>query len=154
MVTFIPGYVLEARREYDKGMIPLLKDASTDAEWAEIGRKYREENGPPPVATLAEVADHIEHVANIAGHDHVGIGSDFYGAEGDDLIKGLEDVSRFPDLIAELLRRGWSEDNVARLARENLMRAFAAVETAAARLQEARPPSLKTIEELDGSPGR
>jgi membrane dipeptidase len=150
MVTFVPPYVSDERRKWEDGMIPLLKDTTTDAEWEEIGRVYREENGTPPAATLADVADHIEHVARIAGTDHVGIGSDFYGAAGDELVQGLEDVSKFPDLVAELAGRGWSDEDLAKLVRENLLRAFAAVETTAARLRQSRAPSLKTIEELDG----
>lgn len=150
MVTFIPAYVLEERRVWEDGMIPLLKDTTTDAEWEQVGQEYREVNGAPPLATLTDVVDHIEHVAKIAGIDHVGIGSDFYGAQGDELILGLEDVSRFPYLIAELARRGWSDEELAKISRENLLRAFAAVERSAARLQQSRPPSLKTIEELDG----
>ena len=77
------------------------------------------------------------------------IGSDFYGAVGDELIQGIEDVSRFPYLIAELVRRGWSDDNLVKLSRSNLLRAFAEAEGVADELQQARPPSLKTIEELD-----
>jgi membrane dipeptidase len=150
MVTFIPAYVSEARREWEVGMIPLLKNASTDAEWADVVKVFREEHGAPPLATLADVADHIEYVAKVAGHDHVGIGSDFYGAEGDELIQGIEDVSGFPNLIAELVRRGWSDENLAKLSRGNVLRAFADAESVAAKLQQARPPSLKTIEELDG----
>jgi membrane dipeptidase len=153
MVTFIPAYVSEERRAWEDGMIPLLKDATTDAEWGEVGKMYREEHGAAPLATLADVADHIEYVAKIAGHDHVGIGSDFYGAAGDDLIQGLEDVSHFPDLIAELVWRGWSDENLAKLSRENLLRAFSEAEKVAAELQQERPPSLKTIEELDGYSG-
>jgi len=153
MVTFIPAYVSEERRAWEDGMIPLLKDTTTDAEWDEVAKDYREDNGTPPVATLADVADHIEYVARVAGFDHVGIGSDFYGAEGDELIDGLEDVSRYPQLIAELVRRGWSDANLAKLSRGNLLRAFAAAEDVAAELQQERPPSLKTIEELDGLRG-
>jgi len=149
MVTFIPAYVSEERREWEDGMIPLLKNTTTDAEWEEVGIIYREENGAPPIATLSDVADHIEYVANVAGHDHVGIGSDFYGATGDELIEGIEDVSRFPNLIAELVRRGWSDDALAKLSRGNLLRALSEAETVAARLQKERPPSQKTIEELD-----
>jgi len=149
MVTFIPAYVSEERRLWEDGMIPLLKNAQTDAEWGTIGRVYREEHGKPPLATLSDVADHIEHVATVAGVDHVGIGSDFYGTEGDELILGLEDVSRFPDLIAELLRRGWSDENLRKLSRENLLRAFAKAEVVASSAQQSRPPSLKTIQELD-----
>jgi membrane dipeptidase len=146
MVTFIPAYVNEARRDWEDGMIPLLKDATTDAEWEQIGLQYREEHGAPPLATLDDVADHIEYVARVAGIDHVGIGSDFYGATGDELIQGLEDVSGFPNLVAELLRRGWSNEDVERLARGNFLRVFAGAETVARRLQGERPPSLKTSE--------
>ena len=153
MVTFVPPYVSEERRRWEDGMIPLLRDATTDAEWDEIGKRYRDENGEAPVATLAHVADHIEHVARVAGTDHVGIGSDFYGATGDDLIQGLEDVSKFPDLIAELIRRGWRDEELAKLTRTNLLRAFSDAEAVAARLQQQRDPSLKTIEELDGPLG-
>ncbi len=149
MVTFIPAYVSEERRAWEDGMIPLLKDTTTDAEWEEVGKVYREDHGEPPLATLSDVADHIEYVASVAGYDHVGIGSDFYGAEGDELIQGIEDVSQYPNLIAELVRRGWSDENLAKLSRGNLLRAFAEAEKVAAALQKARPPSLKTIEELD-----
>ena len=150
MVTFVPPYVSEERRAWEDGMIPLLKDTASDAEWEKVGIRYREEHGTPPIATLSQVADHIEHVAKVAGIDHVGIGSDFYGATGDELVQGLEDVSRFPDLIAELARRGWSDGDLAKLSRENLLRAFRQAEAAATRLQALRPPSTKTIGELDG----
>ena len=151
MVTFIPEFVNETRREWADGMIPILKTLSTDAEWEEAGRSYREVNGPPPVATLIDVADHIEHVAKIAGHDHVGIGGDFYGGLEDDLVVGLEDVSKYPDLIAELASRGWSDENLAKLARGNMIRVFSAVEVVSSELKKSRVPSLKTIEEMDQS---
>jgi membrane dipeptidase len=153
MVTFVPPYVSEERRRWEDGMIPLLRNATTDAEWDAIGARYREEHGEAPIATLAQVADHIEHVARVAGIDHVGIGSDFYGATGDDLIEGLEDVSKFPDLVAELAGRGWSDGDLAKLTRANLLRAFSEAETVAARLQQQRDPSIKTIGELDGPLG-
>ena len=153
MVTFIPAYVSEERREWEVDMIPLLKNVSTDAEWVEVVKLYREEHGTPPLATLSDVADHIEYVARTAGYDHVGIGSDFYGAEGDELIQGVEDVSRFPNLIAELVRRGWSDENLAKLSRGNLLRAFSEAEEVATKLRQERPPSLKSIEELDGFSG-
>ena len=150
MVTFIPAYVSEERRMWEDGMIPLLKDTTTDAEWEQIGIGYREEHGEPPIATLLHVADHIEHVVAVAGVDHVGIGSDFYGATGDELIQGLEDVSKFPDLVAELVRRGWSDADIAKLTRGNLLRVFRKAEEVAIELRKTRQPSLKTIEELDG----
>jgi membrane dipeptidase len=146
MVTFIPPYVNDERRKWEDGMIPLLKNAKTDAEWEAAGISYREEHGAAPNATLNDVADHIEYVARVAGADHVGIGGDFYGATGDDLVQGLEDVSRYPYLVAELLRRGWSDADIAKLCRTNVLRAFSGVEKAALRLQDSRLPSLKTID--------
>jgi len=79
--------------------------------------------------------------------------AEFNVTEGDELIQGIEDVSGFPHLIAELVRRGWSDENLAKLSRGNMLRAFADAESVAAKLQQARPPSLKTIEELDGLSG-
>jgi membrane dipeptidase len=149
MVTFIPEYVNESRRVWSDGMIPILKTLSTDAEWEEAGRHYREIHGAPPNATLSDVADHIDHVAKIAGHDHVGLGGDYYGATGDDLIVGLEDVSKYPDLLLELANRGWSDENLAKLTFANMRRVIGAVEDASSELMKTRLPSLKTIVELD-----
>jgi membrane dipeptidase len=103
---------------------------------------------PPPGATIGQVADHFDHLAAVAGVEHVGIGSDFDG--GDLLPRGLEDVSRFPYLIAELLGRGYSEAEVRGIAGGNLLRVMRGAETAATGLQAERPPSEATIEELDG----
>lgn len=102
-------------------------------------------------ATIADVADHIEHVANVAGVDYVGIGSDFDGIDSTPV--GLEDVSTFPALLAELSRRGWSEENLRKVAGENLLRAWREAETTARRLQRERPPSTRTIQQLDGPTG-
>jgi membrane dipeptidase len=102
-------------------------------------------------ATLSDVADHVEHVAALAGIDHVGIGSDFDGI--DEVPVGLEDVSTFPALFAELSRRGWSEVDLAKLAGENVLRVMREAEAVARRLQRERAPSTKTIEELDGQAG-
>jgi membrane dipeptidase len=100
-----------------------------------------------PNATLAQVADHIEHVRQVAGADHVGIGSDFDGiSRGPD---GLEDVSRFPQLFAELMRRGWSDGDLRKLAGENVLRALRQAEAVATRLQQERQPSTATIDQLD-----
>jgi membrane dipeptidase len=153
MVTFVPGFVsqkvadyaarrrsivAEARRRY-----PADSGAATRmvAEW--------EAANPEPRASLSDVADHIEHVRKIAGVDHVGIGSDFDGT-GNDLPVGLEDVSRFPALFAELSRRGWTEADLRKLAGENFLRAMSRAEEVARRLRRHRPPSNRTIEELDG----
>jgi membrane dipeptidase len=99
-------------------------------------------------ATIADVADHIDHVANLAGVDHVGIGSDFDGIDSTPV--GLEDVSTFPALFAELSRRGWNDEELRKLAGENVLRVMREAEAVARRLQRERPPSTKTIEQLDG----
>jgi membrane dipeptidase len=103
---------------------------------------------PQPKATLGQVADVIDHVRKVAGVDHVGIGSDFDGIT--DLVVGLEDVSKFPDLFAELSRRGWTDADLRKLAGENLLRVLKQAETVSARLKKERPPSTKTIQQLDG----
>jgi membrane dipeptidase len=95
------------------------------------------------------VADHIEHIRRVAGADHVGIGSDFDGIS--DTPVGLEDVSTFPTLFAELSRRGWSEADLRKLAGENLLRVLKRVEAVSARIKQQRGPSTKTIQELDGT---
>lgn len=147
-VTFIPPFVSAATAAWGKGLERSLFNAKTTAEMEKMQQEYAAIHGPAPAATLAQVADHIDHVARIAGHDHVGIGSDFYGST--DEPAGLEDVSRFPDLFAELIRRGWSDSDLEKLAGRNLLRALAAAETTATRLAAQRPPSVATIEALDG----
>ena len=147
-VTFIPPFVSAATAAWGKGLEPSLVNAKTVAEMEKMQKDYAAVHGPAPAATLAQVADHIDHVARIAGHDHVGIGSDFYGST--DEPEGLEDVSRFPNLFAELIRRGWSDGDLEKLAGGNLLRVLGAAETAATRLAAQRPPSTATIEALDG----
>ena len=102
---------------------------------------------PRPHATVAEVADHIEHVRQIAGVDHVGIGSDFDGIPEN--VVGLEDVSTFPNIFAELAHRGWSDADLAKLASGNALRVLAEAERVAARLKKSRGASQATIDKLD-----
>jgi membrane dipeptidase len=104
---------------------------------------------PMPAPPLAVVADEIEHLRDVAGVDHVGIGSDLDGL-GDVTPVGLEDVSKYPALVAELLRRGWSDGDVKRVIGLNVLRVMREAERVAARLQKERGPSTATIEELDG----
>jgi membrane dipeptidase len=151
MVTFVPAFVspeaaawdFDAQRESNR----LKATVSDTAERQRLQDEWKAAH-PQPRATLSQVADHIEHVRDVAGVDHVGIGSDFDGIET--VPEGLEDSSKFPQLFAELIRRGWSDADLKKLAGENLLRALHAAEATAARLQKIRQPSTKTIEQLDG----
>ena len=100
-------------------------------------------------ATLADVANHMDHVRRVAGADHIGIGGDFDGIEA--VPAGLENVSTYPALTAELLRRGWPEEDVRKALGLNVLRVMRRAEEVAARLQKQREPSVATIEQLDGS---
>ena len=147
MVTFIPAFVSAEAAAWGKGVELLVQGAKSTGEMERIEEEYAKIHGPSPRATLAQVADHIEHVAKIASHDHVGIGSDFYG--GGPMPQGLEDVSRFPELFAELIRRGWSDTDLTKLAGGNLVQALSRAEAVAEKLRKERQPSTVTFEELD-----
>ena len=150
MVTFVPAFVspeVAAWEAQAQEQSTAIKQAVSDT--AEQTRRLDEWKATHarPSATLKQVADHIEHVRKVAGPNHVGIGSDFDGI--DTTPEGLEDVSKFPDLFAELIRRGWTDADLKKLAGQNLLRALRGAEATAARLQKSRQPSTKTIEELD-----
>jgi len=120
------------RRESEAGWAALrqeLEAQGIDPESAQGAARRRAwvREHPVQVADVAEVADHIDHVVGLVGLDHVGLGSDFDGV-GDSLPRGLEDVSRYPGLIAELLQRGYAESDVARICAGNLLRVWSAVE--------------------------
>jgi membrane dipeptidase len=99
------------------------------------------------VAVLAEVADHLDHIKRVAGAAHVGVGGDYDGIT--EVVEGLEDVSKYPELLAELVRRGWTDAELRGVAGENVLRALAQAEAVAQRLQKARPASTATIQQLD-----
>ena len=106
---------------------------------------------PAPDSTLADVADHIDHVRAVAGIDHLGIGGDLDGVTKTPV--GLEDVSKYPHLTAELLRREYSDEDILKVLGGNVLRVMREVESTARRLQAERGPSEALIEELDGQPG-
>jgi membrane dipeptidase len=151
MVTFVPDFVSEEVNRADATRMAefrrRMQGVTDPAERRRIGQEVREAF-PMPRATLAQVADHVEHVRKVAGADHVGIGSDFDGIEIGPV--GLEDVSTFPNLFAELVRRGWSDEDLRKLAGQNLLRAMRQAEAVSARLSAARQPSTATIQQLDG----
>ncbi len=130
MVNFNPGFVSEAVRSYEDSLTArarALRAAGIDSTSVADSLKTWRARGPK--ATLAQVADHIEHVRDVAGVDAVGLGSDFDGIT--EVPAGLEDVSKFPDLIAELLKRGWSEQDVKKVAGLNALRVLRAAERVA-----------------------
>jgi membrane dipeptidase len=124
MATFVPTFINQELRDWVKPLQTHGK-APLDADWGKLTAARATRAGPPPRATLAQLCDHVEHLARVAGTDHVGIGSDFYGGPTPD---GLEDVSRFPNLIAALMERGWDDRALAKLAGGNLLRVLRKVE--------------------------
>ena len=148
MVTFVSAFVSQEVADWEARYNLEAKEAQArGADTTAVMREW-EAAHPRPTATLAQVADHLDHVRQVAGPDHVGIGSDFDGFDHPPV--GLEDVSRFPYLFAELIRRGWSDDDLRKLAGRNLLRVMRRAEATAARLRREREPSTRTIEELDG----
>jgi membrane dipeptidase len=119
----------------------------TTPEAMKVHRAF-EERHPRPVATAATVADHLDHMREVAGIDHLGIGGDYDGTAFTPA--GLDDVSGYPNLLAELLDRGWSRADLAKLTWKNAVRVLRAAEDVARDLQSTRAPSTATIEELDG----
>jgi len=137
MVPFVTGFVSPAVLLYEQSTRPLIKDleAKYGKDTAAITREIDQwrKAHPEPRAILSQVADQIEYVRSIAGVDHVGIGSDFDGIT--EVVQGLEDVSTFPALFAELARRGWSDSDLRKLAGENLLRVFTQAEAVSRQMQ-------------------
>ncbi len=150
MVTFVPAFVSQACADWGEELADEMRRRGLDpGDWS-LRRKVGEELAaarPRPAATVAQVADHVEHVREVAGVDHVGIGGDFDGV--DQLPEGLEDVSCYPALIGELLNRGWSEQDCGKLARGNLLRALRDAEACAREASARCGPSWERIEDLD-----
>ena len=144
MVTFIPAFVSQAVANWEL-RLSQLTSGTPPAEASRITAEFSTAN-PKPVATLKDVADHVDHVRRTAGIDHVGIGSDFWGDP--EMPTGLEDASRFPYLFAELIRRGWSDVDLVKLAGGNMLRVMHRTEVVAVRIQRQRPASTATFQQL------
>jgi membrane dipeptidase len=155
MVNFVPAFISQACRDWEREFAEDMKLRGFDFRNVPGRGQAREERAawiavhPRPAVTLAEVADHVEHVRDVAGVDHVGIGSDYDGVDW--LPEGLEDVSCYPALIAELLDRGWSEADAELLASGNILRTMRDAEATARAISARRGPSRSRIEELDGA---
>lgn len=151
MVTFVPSFVSDLVRNYQAE----AQGERRRLEWLYPGNVQLIEEGlaawrsrhPEPRAILEDVADHIDHIRQVAGVDFIGLGSDFDGMSSAPV--GLEDVSCYPALLAELRRRGYSRQEVAKIAGLNVLRVMRRAEEVAARLQGERPPSEALMEELD-----
>ncbi len=147
MVAFAPSYLTEAYRHWDAdhsaertrlnappfgGLYIGQPDKAAEA------MKAWEKEHPAPKVSVIDVADHIEHVAKVAGYDNVGLGSDFDGLGGN-LPEGIKDVSYYPALLAELMKRGWTDEQIAKLAGENVLRVMAGAEKVAASMKGELP---------------
>ena len=137
MVTFVSGFLSQ---EAADAALPMMQEYLTraegksDAERQAIYEEIRARTKIPEVS-IGRVADHIEHVRKVAGVDNIGIGSDYDG--NTDWPTGLEDVSTFPKLFAELIRRGWSDEDLAKIAGGNVLRALERAEAVAREMQRA-----------------
>ena len=141
MVTFVSGFVSQAAADVT---LPMIQEYNTraqgksEAERAAINEEIRARTVMPKV-TIAAVADHIEYIRKLIGVDYIGIGGDFDGNK--DWPEGLSDVSMYPNLFAELVRRGWSDEDLAKIAGGNVLRALEQAEAVARRLQQETPPN-------------
>ena len=151
LVNYVVPFIYQPAYEWEQEMSALaerLRVAGMSPNQIQDSVEVWRGANPMPVADLGVVADHIEHLRDIAGVDHVGIGSDLDGISVPP--RGLEDVSTFPNLIAELLRRGWNDDDARRVIGLNVLRVMREAEAVARRLQSERPESVAQIEILDG----
>ncbi len=154
MVTFVPSFVSPACREWELEFVAELRRRGLDHQDFSVWRRLLPEfaaTHPRPAATLSQVADHADHVREVAGVEHVGLGGDYDGT--DELPDGLQDVSCYPALVAELLDRGWSEADCGRLASGNILRVMREAQAASAAISARRDPSHARIEDVDG-PGQ
>ena len=147
MITFVPSFVSPRdwawARERSAQEARLESLYSFDTKRQEEELKKWEQANPAPGVTVSDVADHIEHAVRVAGHDHVGIGGDLDGI--DRTVTGLGGVETYPNLFAELIRRGWSDRNLAKLAGGNVLRALRRAEEVAASMKD-EPASMATLE--------
>jgi membrane dipeptidase len=145
MVNFIPAYVDPNHPRWsvarDEELERLRRDLDDEREIERHLQDWTSRN-PEPRGSLSQVADHIDHIRDVAGIEHVGIGSDFYDAGGPSMAEGLGDVTRFPALVAELLARGYTDEEVKKVAGGNLLRVMREAERASEELRKERDPSI------------
>ncbi|MFR9728282.1 dipeptidase [Saccharopolyspora sp. MS10] len=150
MATFVPPFVLQEARDWSRRFEAAATGAGLDEDdtgHREFRARY-EQRHPRPLATAATVADHLEHMREVAGIDHLGLGGDYDGVATTP--SDLPDVASYPVLFGELLERGWSEEDLAKLAHRNVIRVLEDGERIAARLRAEEAPSVAAIGDLDG----
>ena len=131
MVNFYAGYVPPSGPQWAAtrdSVVARLNESSNDEQAVARELQAWDARHPRPRGTLGDVADHIDHIRRVAGIDHIGIGADYYDEGGPSMAEGLDDLTRFPYLFAELLRRGYSDDDVKKIAGLNFLRAMRAME--------------------------
>jgi membrane dipeptidase len=143
MVTFVPGFlsskVAEQSRLQTAEENRLKERFPNDPAAVKTGLAEWVKSNPAPRATVKDAADHIDHIRKVAGIDHIGLGGDYDGITSVPI--GLEDVSTYPALTAELLRRGYKDDDIKKILGLNVLRVMREVERVSARLQKERPAS-------------
>ena len=151
MVTFVPTFVSTAAAQWRRAASEAaaaegirVQDITSFAPFLDRW----EVDHPMPRSTLDDVVAHVEHVRQVAGADHVGLGGDYDGSSG--FADGIEDVSGYPNLLQALADRGWSDADLGKLTSGNMLRTLRDAEAVAARLREERGPSLATFADLDG----
>jgi membrane dipeptidase len=156
MVNFSCDFVDSLSMRFDETRSAQIRDLrarfANDMPGLRAAWRAWQAANPTPHPPLGVMADHIDHIRDVAGIDHVGYGSDFDGVSCTP--QGLEDVSTFPRLTAELLRRGYSDADAKKVIGQNLLRVMRQVERVAARLQQARGPSTATLAQLDSAATR
>jgi membrane dipeptidase len=141
MVTFVPGFIApEAGKLYPQ-LAAMAKKYGNDSTALRQARAEFRKTHPEPKATLSMVADHIDHIRKVAGIDFIGLGGDFDGI--DSVVEGLEDVSKYPDLTAELLRRGYSDEDIRKILGKNVLRVMRKAESVA-KTMTGTAPSVAT----------
>ena len=146
MLTFVPSFLSKEVWDMEKTLWDDDVAITLTREFRDAWLAYDKEHGAKR-ASIEQLLDHIEHVRAVAGIDHVGIGSDYWGMPDGPV--GLEDVSGFPRLFAGLICRGWNEDELKKIAGQNMLRVMREVESVAERMQKQMPPSSATIDDLD-----
>jgi membrane dipeptidase len=148
MVTFVPSFLSPKVAAWSNLQTAeqkrLEQQYPADAAAVKLGVDAWTKTNPAPLATVSDVADHIDHIREVAGIDHIGLGGDFDGITA--VVQGMEDVSTYPVLTAELLRRGSKEDDVKKILGLNVLRVMRQVERVSKKLQAERGPSAMLFE--------